>query len=123
MADNTDHFGPGQTFSDSETFADGILARPLLTRERGVHHYRRRRFSGIAGAKVTAGGDSNAHCLEVARRDYLISCARLLPGRGLRPVLAGTVRLAIVVIGGSLAVSLQGVFIVIAAAMFAFGGR
>jgi putative MATE family efflux protein len=42
-------------------------------------------------------------------------------GRVLRPVLAGTVRLAIVIIGGSLAVSLHGVFMVIAAAMIAFG--
>ena len=42
-------------------------------------------------------------------------------GRVLRPVLAGTVRLALVIVGGSLAVSLQGVFMVIAAAMIAFG--
>jgi putative MATE family efflux protein len=42
-------------------------------------------------------------------------------GRVLRPVLAGTVRLALVIAGGLLAVSLQGVFIVIAAAMIAFG--
>ena len=42
-------------------------------------------------------------------------------GRVLRPVLAGTVRLALVLAGGLLAVSLQGVFIVIAAAMIAFG--
>ena len=42
-------------------------------------------------------------------------------GRVLRPVLAGTVRLAMVIAGGLLAVSLQGVFIVIAAAMIAFG--
>src|ERR671914_37617 len=42
-------------------------------------------------------------------------------GRVLRPVLAGTERLAIVIIGGSLAVSLHGVFMVIAAAMIAFG--
>jgi type IV secretory pathway TrbD component len=39
----------------------------------------------------------------------------------LRPVLAGTVRLAMVIAGGLLAVSLQAVFIVIAAAMIAFG--
>jgi putative MATE family efflux protein len=42
-------------------------------------------------------------------------------GRVLRPVLAGTVRLAMVIAGGLLAVSLHGVFIVIAAAMIAFG--
>jgi putative MATE family efflux protein len=42
-------------------------------------------------------------------------------GRVLRPVLAGTVRLAMVIAGGLLAVSLQAVFIVIAAAMIAFG--
>jgi Na+-driven multidrug efflux pump len=42
-------------------------------------------------------------------------------GQVLRPVLAGTVRLALVVVGGFAAVSLQGVFIVIAAAMIAFG--
>jgi Na+-driven multidrug efflux pump len=42
-------------------------------------------------------------------------------GRVLRPVLAGTVRLALVIAGGALAVSLQGVFIVIAAAMITFG--
>jgi putative MATE family efflux protein len=38
-----------------------------------------------------------------------------------RPVLAGTARLALVIAGGFVAVSLQGVFIVIAAAMIAFG--
>ena len=43
-------------------------------------------------------------------------------GRVLRPVLAGTVRLILVIAGGLMAVSLQGVFIVIAAAMIAFGG-
>ncbi len=37
------------------------------------------------------------------------------------PVLAGTVRLILVIAGGLMAVSLQGVFIVIAAAMIAFG--
>lgn len=42
-------------------------------------------------------------------------------GQVLRPVLAGTVRLALVIVGGFAAVSLQGVFIVIAAAMIAFG--
>ena len=42
-------------------------------------------------------------------------------GRVLRPVLAGTVRLGLVIAGGLLTVSLQGVFIVIAAAMIAFG--
>ena len=42
-------------------------------------------------------------------------------GRVLRPVLAGTVRLVLVIAGGIAAVSLQGVFIVIAAAMIAFG--
>jgi len=42
-------------------------------------------------------------------------------GRVARPVLAGTVRLALVIAGGFFAVSLQGVFIVIAAAMIAFG--
>jgi putative MATE family efflux protein len=42
-------------------------------------------------------------------------------GQVLRPVLAGTVRLALVVAGGAFAVSLQGVFVVIAAAMIAFG--
>jgi len=42
-------------------------------------------------------------------------------GRVARPVLAGTVRLALVIAGGFVAVSLQGVFIVIAAAMIAFG--
>ena len=42
-------------------------------------------------------------------------------GRVLRPMLAGTVRLVMVIIGGFLVVSLQGVFIVIAAAMIAFG--
>jgi putative MATE family efflux protein len=42
-------------------------------------------------------------------------------GRVARPVLAGTVRLAMVVAGGFMVVSLQGVFILIAAAMIAFG--
>jgi putative MATE family efflux protein len=42
-------------------------------------------------------------------------------GRVARPVLAGTVRLALVIAGGFVAVSLQGVFIVIAAAMIVFG--
>jgi putative MATE family efflux protein len=42
-------------------------------------------------------------------------------GQVMRPVLAGTVRLALVIGGGLAAVSLQGVFIVIAAAMIAFG--
>ena len=42
-------------------------------------------------------------------------------GRVARPVLAGTVRLALVIAGGFFAVSLQGVFILIAAAMIAFG--
>ena len=42
-------------------------------------------------------------------------------GRVIWPVLAGTVRLAIVLAGGLLVVSLQGVFVVIAAAMIAFG--
>ena len=36
-------------------------------------------------------------------------------------MLAGTVRLVLVLAGGALAVSLQGVFIVIAAAMITFG--
>lgn len=42
-------------------------------------------------------------------------------GRVLWPVLAGTARLALVLAGGLLAVSLQGVFVVIAVAMAAFG--
>jgi Na+-driven multidrug efflux pump len=42
-------------------------------------------------------------------------------GRVLWPVLAGTVRLALVIAGGALVASLQGVFVVIAAAMAAFG--
>jgi putative MATE family efflux protein len=42
-------------------------------------------------------------------------------GQVLRPVLAGTVRLALVIAGGFLAVSLQDVFVVVAAAMIAFG--
>ena len=42
-------------------------------------------------------------------------------GQVVRPVLAGTVRLALVIAGGLAAVSLQGVFIVIAAAMIVFG--
>jgi len=42
-------------------------------------------------------------------------------GRVLRPVLAGTVRLVLVIAGGLAAVSLQGIFIVIAAAMIVFG--
>jgi putative MATE family efflux protein len=42
-------------------------------------------------------------------------------GRVAWPVLAGTVRLAMVIAGGMMVVSLQGVFIVIAAAMIAFG--
>jgi putative MATE family efflux protein len=42
-------------------------------------------------------------------------------GRVLRPILAGTVRLAIVIAGGPMVESLQGVFVVIAAAMIAFG--
>jgi putative MATE family efflux protein len=42
-------------------------------------------------------------------------------GRVVRPVLAGTVRLVLVIAGGLAVVSLQGVFIVIAAAMIAFG--
>jgi putative MATE family efflux protein len=42
-------------------------------------------------------------------------------GQVLRPVLAGTARLALVIAGGLMAVSLQGVFVVIAAAMIAFG--
>jgi Na+-driven multidrug efflux pump len=42
-------------------------------------------------------------------------------GRVARPVLAGTVRLAMVIAGGLAVVSLQGVFMVIAAAMIVFG--
>ena len=42
-------------------------------------------------------------------------------GRVLRPILAGTMRLAIVIAGGLMVASLQGVFVVIAAAMIAFG--
>jgi putative MATE family efflux protein len=42
-------------------------------------------------------------------------------GQVLRPVLAGTVRLVLVIAGGLAAVSLQGVFVVVAAAMIAFG--
>jgi putative MATE family efflux protein len=42
-------------------------------------------------------------------------------GQVLRPVLAGSARLAIVIAAGAFAVSLHGVFIVIAAAMIAFG--
>ena len=42
-------------------------------------------------------------------------------GRVLRPALAGTVRLAVVIAGGFMVASLQGVFILIAAAMVAFG--
>jgi putative MATE family efflux protein len=42
-------------------------------------------------------------------------------GRVFWPLIAGTARLAIVVAGGALAVSLQGIFVVIAAAMAAFG--
>jgi putative MATE family efflux protein len=42
-------------------------------------------------------------------------------GRVVRPILAGTVRLAIVIAGGLFAASLQGVYFVIAAAMIAFG--
>jgi Na+-driven multidrug efflux pump len=42
-------------------------------------------------------------------------------GRVVRPVLAGTVRLLLVIGGGFAVVSLQGVFVVIAAAMIAFG--
>ena len=42
-------------------------------------------------------------------------------GQVLRPVLAGSARLGIVIAGGVFAVSLHGVFIVIAAAMIAFG--
>ena len=42
-------------------------------------------------------------------------------GRVLRPILAGTVRLAIVIAGGLMVESLQGVFVVIATAMIAFG--
>jgi putative MATE family efflux protein len=42
-------------------------------------------------------------------------------GQVARPVLAGTVRLVLVIAGGLAAVSLQGVFLVIAAAMITFG--
>jgi putative MATE family efflux protein len=42
-------------------------------------------------------------------------------GRVLRPIFAGTVRLAIVIAGGLVVASLPGVFVVIAAAMIAFG--
>ncbi|HSA89081.1 MAG TPA: MATE family efflux transporter [Burkholderiales bacterium] len=42
-------------------------------------------------------------------------------GRVLRPMLAGTVRLALVIAGGLMAASLEGVFVVIAAAMIVFG--
>jgi putative MATE family efflux protein len=42
-------------------------------------------------------------------------------GRVVRPVLAGTVRLALVIAGGFFVVSLQSVFVVIAAAMILFG--
>ena len=42
-------------------------------------------------------------------------------GRVLRPILTGTVRLAIVIAGGLMVASLQGVFVAIAAAMIAFG--
>jgi hypothetical protein len=45
------------------------------------------------------------------------------PGAGsvLPPMLAGTVRLALVVAGGLAAVSLQGLFTIIAAAMIVYG--
>jgi len=39
----------------------------------------------------------------------------------LLPVLAGTARLAIVIVGGALAVSLQGIFTAIAAGLAVFG--
>jgi putative MATE family efflux protein len=42
-------------------------------------------------------------------------------GRVLRPMLAGTVRLALVIAGGLMVASLEGVFVVIAAAMIVFG--
>jgi putative MATE family efflux protein len=42
-------------------------------------------------------------------------------GQVLRPVLAGSARLGIVIAGGAFAVSLHGVYIIIAAAMIAFG--
>lgn len=42
-------------------------------------------------------------------------------GRVLRPMLAGTVRLALVIAGGLMVTSLEGVFVVIAAAMIVFG--
>jgi putative MATE family efflux protein len=42
-------------------------------------------------------------------------------GQVVRPVLAGTARLLIVILGGALAVSLQGIFAVIAAGLAAFG--
>jgi Na+-driven multidrug efflux pump len=43
-------------------------------------------------------------------------------GRVAWPVLAGTARLAVVIAGGALAASLQGVFAVIAFGIVAFGG-
>jgi Na+-driven multidrug efflux pump len=43
-------------------------------------------------------------------------------GSVLRPFLAGTVRLAIVLAGGMLVASLQGLFVVVAAATAVYGG-
>src|SRR5262245_29007645 len=85
---DADHRHPGTTgAAHFQPAADRILARPLLTRERGVHHHHRRRFARIGGAKVTTGDNSNTHRLEVARRDHLVSCTWLLPGWRLRAAL------------------------------------
>ena len=59
--------------------------------------------------------------LPAARRGNRAYFASQGAGRVLRPILAGTVRLAIVIAGGLMVASLQGVFVVIAAAMIAFG--
>jgi putative MATE family efflux protein len=72
--------------------------------------------------------DSGARYLRTVAPFYALLAAGIAlyfasqgAGRVLPPMLAGTVRLALVIAGGLAAVSLQGLFMVIAAAMIAYG--
>jgi putative MATE family efflux protein len=72
--------------------------------------------------------DTGAHYLRTVGPFYALLAAGMAlyfasqgAGQVVPPVLAGTARLAIVVIGGWLAVSLQGIFAVIAAGMVVYG--
>jgi len=72
--------------------------------------------------------DSGSRYLRTVAPFYLFLAAGMAlyfasqgAGRVLLPVLAGTARLAIVIVGGALAVSLQGIFTAIAAGLAVFG--